>query len=68
MLNVLPYLFLCFIFHLSLISEAVSPVRLEFYETVIVYKVSCVTLYIRQVMDYYFKLIRIIYMTSCDLG
>ena len=32
MLEVPPYLFLCFIFHLSLISEAVPPVRLKFYE------------------------------------
>ena len=33
MLEVCPYLFLCFVFHLSSISEAVSPVTLKFNET-----------------------------------
>ena len=33
MLEVPPCLFLCFIFRLPFISEAVSPVRLKFYET-----------------------------------
>ena len=33
MLEVPPYLFCCFVFQLTLISEVVSPVRLKFYET-----------------------------------